>query len=157
MYANARIRLEIVAVGIMVIVCGCQRDTPDQAEHHTPAHKPLDYPAAVVRLLELHVEIFNERQRDADQMDVFAETYDVVRWLPELAADSDLEEEPWNRAVRASRHWEAILSAVMKLDHTERASAYRSHDRQLDDVQRELIDIQSLFPSPQVESTSTQP
>ncbi len=46
----------------LLLFAGCHRVAPaGPAEHHTPAHKPASYPAAVERLGELHQQIVGGR------------------------------------------------------------------------------------------------
>jgi len=132
---------------LMVLLAGCQGVETEEAEHHTPAHMPSDYPAAVDRLLALHVEIANGGSREAHEIDVFAETYDIVRWLPMLAADSDLEEEPWNRVNTASGRLDEILTEVLARNGDDRRDTYLHYETELDEHQRELVEIKQLFPT----------
>ena len=90
------------------------------AEHHTPAHKPADYSAAVTQLGKLHEEIVGGRARPAGELDVFTELGDVVRWLPELAADSDLPEEPWNRVARTSDELLVLVAQIQAAPRDQR-------------------------------------
>jgi hypothetical protein len=125
---------------------GCHRGHVEEAEHHTPAHKPADVPAAVDRLLELHIEIVNEHLREPSELDAFTEAYDVARWLPELAADSDLPEGPWNKLDRAASDFVGILVALLRVEEDEaRRAAYHEQERMIEQVHRELIAIRELF------------
>jgi hypothetical protein len=95
---------------------GCA-DKHSEEEHHVdhfvPPHRPLNLGAAHDRLVELsgmiargeaigdwrqHIVNLDEvAQEDLDKLprDAWDELSDVVRWLPELAIDSDLSEADW--------------------------------------------------------------
>ena len=132
---------------LLVLLAGCHGVETEEAEHHTPEHMPADYPVAVDRLLALHVEIANGVSRAADEIDVFAETSDVVRWLPMLAADSDLDEEPWNRVHAAARRLEQILPEVIARNGDDRSETYLQYETELDQLQRALIEVKQQFPT----------
>jgi hypothetical protein len=140
-------RLVLPTCLLIVLLAGCHGVETEEAEHHTPEHMPADYPAAVDRLLALHVEFINGSSRAADEIDVFAETYDIVRWLPMLAADSELKEEPWNRVHAASRSLEEILTAVLAFNGDDRRETYLQHEMELDQLQRALIKVKQQFPT----------
>jgi hypothetical protein len=128
-------------------IVGCHGATFEEAEHHTIAHKPANFPAAVDRLLALHVEISNNGPRAAKQLDVFSEAFDIARWLPELAADSDLEEGPWNRVQDVAGQLEAILIDVLSRNDGERRETYLQYETELDRHQRQLVEIKQQFPT----------
>ena len=106
--------------------CLASPDPGAEAEHHRPAHKPAEYPAAVARLRELHEEILSGAvPRPSDQIEVHQELSDVVRWLPELAADSDLGKDAWDKIHATTQRMDAMLTPVRAAPPTERADAYR--------------------------------
>lgn len=126
---------------------GCGHGSYAEPEHHTPEHKPASYPAAVHQLLALHREIMNdEPPRSERQIDVFAEMFDLIRWLPELAADSDLPKEPWGNVERTSRHWEADLQAVRAAEPEGRHKLYRELETAIDKHLGELVAVSKQFP-----------
>ncbi|MFM8252444.1 MAG: hypothetical protein ACKOBW_12675 [Planctomycetota bacterium] len=132
---------------LLLSLVGCHGKRVAEAEHHTPEHMPADYPAAVDRLLAVHAEIANGGARAAEQIDVFAETYDIVRWLPMLAADSDLAEELWNQVHAASQRLEVILTAVLARHGNDRRGTYLQSETELTQLQRELVEVQRRFPT----------
>ena len=71
-------------------------------DHVTAEHRPKDYAEAVARIRELHGEIGGEfAEGHADHADEAVHVMlDIARWLPEIAADSDMQEEDWS-AVKA--------------------------------------------------------
>ncbi|QDU98847.1 hypothetical protein [Lignipirellula cremea] len=144
-YPPSRIHCLAAVAALLAAISGCHHVETEEPEHHTPAHMPANYPAAVERLLALHAEINNGTQRPPQHLDVFVEASDVARWLPGLAADSDLEEQPWIRVERASRHYETLLADVMRRSGDERRAAYVAQETELARLQRELLDIQQIF------------
>ena len=76
-------------------------DEHDHEHHHVdhliPDHYPDNFYAAAQRLSEL-VEAFANGKKVSSKGDVSAEKEysDLLRWLPELAADTDLLEPEWN-------------------------------------------------------------
>jgi hypothetical protein len=132
-------------LGGLLTAAGCQATHTEEAEHHTPEHKPRDFPAAVDRLLELRAEIVNKPVRPRGELDLFTEMYDVIRWLPDLAADSDLAEEPWNRVAAASRNLEDILLEMLAVPADDRVGAYSDRETEHDRWLRQLLEIKQLF------------
>ncbi|GIW98536.1 MAG: hypothetical protein KatS3mg111_1869 [Pirellulaceae bacterium] len=124
---------------------GCHGSRVEEAEHHAPAHKPADFPAAVDRLLTLHAEITNGDLRTNDPLDVFTETSDIVRWLPDLAADSDLGEEPWNSVYATSQRLETILNEVQSRRDADRYQEYQTYETEFDQLYNALLEIKQLF------------
>ena len=114
-----------LALGLSVVASspGCKAPT-EEAEHHRPEHMPDSYVAAVDRLVELHTEIIDEQPPSGD-LDEFDELVDIARWLPELAADSDLGEQPWNRVHTAAGKLQQQLRVVMNEPSAKRRGAYR--------------------------------
>lgn len=115
----------IVAAALTIAGSGCQPRSVAEPEHHVPEHRPADFHAAVVRLDQLHREIVAGPMRPDAQLDVFSELRDVVRWLPELAADSDLAERPWLVVAEVSKDFEGRLTSVLAAPPGERSSRYR--------------------------------
>jgi hypothetical protein len=93
-------------VAVLLFACtGCRGDqSPGESEEHAghliPAHKPKDFPSAVHRLRDLNGLIASKvAQRKARSL-VAEKTLpialDIANWLPEIAADSNMPESPWN-------------------------------------------------------------
>jgi len=141
-YLPAYLQLLLIA-----LLTGCHGVETEEAEHHTPTHMPADYRGGVDRLLALHLEIANGGSRAVDQLDAFTETYDIVRWLPMLAADSDLEEEPWNRVHATARQLEGILAKVVALNGDNRRQTYMQYESEFHQHQRALLEIKQKFPT----------
>ncbi|APZ94873.1 hypothetical protein [Fuerstiella marisgermanici] len=72
-------------------------------EHFVPHHKPANFAEGVEAIEHRcdHLAAHAGHGHD-DEADEFQELLDVVNWMPELAADSDLDEAKWNQAVSAA-------------------------------------------------------
>ncbi|MCA9206655.1 MAG: hypothetical protein KDA59_26555, partial [Planctomycetales bacterium] len=86
--------------------------------------------------MSLHIEIQHGGDRANDELNVFTETHDIVRWLPELAAYSDLEEQPWNRVYASSLRLDSIMNDVLSAPHDDRPAMYVEYGTELDQLQR---------------------
>ena len=97
---------------------GTRSHEDEHAGHVIPAHKPKTFPAAVHRLRELNDQFCatgsprgaaSPTGRRALQI-----ALDIANWLPEIAADSDMPEAPWNevntRSARIVADYQAIFA-----------------------------------------------
>lgn len=79
----------------------------EHLEHHIPGYKPASLVAAwdqlKVRLGHLRSDATTEE---------FTELRDIVNWLPELAADSDLKRSQWDEIHAVSKQMESKTSTV---------------------------------------------
>lgn len=95
---------------LSLALSGCsQSDADDHAndhhlEHFVPHHKPANFDAAVRQIDERteHLSL-HAGHRHGDEGEELQELLDVVNWIPELAADSDLNESEWNQANAAKK------------------------------------------------------
>lgn len=100
-------------------------ETEHEAEHHRPPHQPVDFVAAVQRLEELHEEFRDGPPRPADVLPLETELADILRWLPRMAADTDLPEAAWNRVQRAAAEASTVVQSVHAQPANQRRAAYR--------------------------------
>lgn len=93
------------------VVVGASGDEHDhEAAHRVPGHFPGTATAAIVRLKSLLEASPSEgattpdEHGPADEHEVTPrqEVYDLARWLPELAAETELDEPTWNEIRDAS-------------------------------------------------------
>lgn len=84
-------------------LAGCHHigsgEEEDHLEHHDPEHKPKSFKLAVE---ELRVRILQpEEATSAESVTPAAvrrsELIDIINWLPELAAQTDLKKPVWDR------------------------------------------------------------
>ncbi len=94
---------------VPLLVAGCDSLEPElaagDAEHHFPEHRPQNFTDGVravrSRLAKLSAEgAAQNRQQFARQGQ---ELRDIIQWLPELAAETDLRKADWDRVHAASR------------------------------------------------------
>lgn len=93
---------------VVAFLVGCGQAESDEHDHHlehfVPAHKPPNFAEAVESLNDRtrHLEYHIGDTRPIVQTEL-QELSDIIGWIPELAADSDLNEADWNTARDASQ------------------------------------------------------
>ncbi len=124
---HARPRRPLAILAILLIVAGCDRDRRsrvvsnghgEHAGHVIPAHKPRTFPDAVRRLKTLDETIGRGvaegsagRPSDDKTLSMAA---DIAGWLPEIAAESDMPEGPWEEVDRLSAALVTEYRALLK-------------------------------------------
>jgi hypothetical protein len=86
-------------------------DEHDHA-HHIADHRPVDY-ADLVRQLErrpslIHAEAGHDMRHAAHELE---ELRDIIAWLPEIAADTDLVKRDWDDANRIAGELAKLVPA----------------------------------------------
>jgi hypothetical protein len=78
--------------------CATEKESEEEEAHHIPAHTPADFEKAVARIeiLTRHLRDDTELAEKPLEVTPQEELRDLVRWLPKLAAESDLSETDWN-------------------------------------------------------------
>ena len=107
----------LIGFGILVAFVGCGSDEDHHEDHHhdehlehfVPAHNQADY-AALVEQLEKRIAQqsassgSSEGAPAADQSATARqELIDIIGWIPELAADSELRKQEFDTAVAAGK------------------------------------------------------
>jgi hypothetical protein len=114
---TAEIRRAALAIIYLIALAGCQAENSpghangheeDHAGHVIPAHKPKTFPDAVRRLRELNDQFLHpaagEESGSSTDHKSLGIALDIANWLPEIAADSDMPETPWNEVnMRSAR------------------------------------------------------
>jgi hypothetical protein len=102
---------------------GCSAEEhEDHLEHHTPDHKPADYSDAVAETQRRSMELRSMGSlNSAERTTKVNELFDIIRWLPELAGESDMREEPWNQVNAISQSLAAALEPMRqaRTDNTD--------------------------------------
>lgn len=96
--------LAVATAGLSVAGCGSSESEEDHhMEHFVPAHKPASFKGAVDALTERtsHLKLHVGDSGEIVQQEL-GELADIIGWIPELAADSDLNEQDWTQAVQVS-------------------------------------------------------
>lgn len=108
----------MLCAALLAIPAGCQQAESEDAEHDhhlehfVPKHKPANFAEAVEELehrtdhLKFHIGEDSEIVRTEVQ-----ELADIVAWVPELAADSDLNEADWTVAATVSKKMASSFDA----------------------------------------------
>jgi hypothetical protein len=126
-----------LAAGCLLALAGCRGEhSPGEANDHDgdhvghviPAHKPKTFPEAVRRLRELNDQIVRNvvagQPVSLPDEKTLHMALDIANWLPEIAADSDMPETPWNEAKARSTalvaDYQAILSGAVAGDARRR-------------------------------------
>jgi hypothetical protein len=121
--------LMVVAVlSLAVIGCGSKDDHHEDhhddhhLEHFVPAHKPADY-GALVDQLEKRIAgqspaagSVEGTKNPAQSATARQELIDIIGWIPELAADSELRKKDFEAAVAAGTRLSIALGFVKQTD-----------------------------------------
>lgn len=127
----------------LALTLGCHGREVAHAEHHDPEHKPKDFPAAVDRLFVLHTEIVNESEKSPNEIDRFTEAYDIARWLPEIAADSPLGRQPWDRVNECALALRSILGKIQAKQSDGRRMLYLQKAAEVERRYQQLLEIKT--------------
>jgi hypothetical protein len=116
----------VLVAAFLLAPAGCQgehspgeaHEDDDHVGHVIPAHKPKVFPQAVRRLRELNDQFVRDgvsgQSGAAPAVKPLQIALDIANWLPELAADSDMPEGPWDdvnaRSAAIVADYRAILS-----------------------------------------------
>lgn len=76
---------------LVSLLLGCAAKHHEES-HDYPAHRPENFRQAVDSLLQRDEKLrvqFDQQQNE--------QLLDILRWLPEIAAETDLPEATWNR------------------------------------------------------------
>jgi hypothetical protein len=110
---------------LLLSAAGCRGgdspgEAPGQDEDHVghviPAHKPKSFPEAVHRLRELNDQFARGagQARPAVTGDPSLNiALDIANWLPEIAAESDMREKPWDEVNGSSAALVADYRAIL--------------------------------------------
>ncbi|MDX1962631.1 MAG: hypothetical protein SFX18_05725 [Pirellulales bacterium] len=90
--------------GTTAIEGAAEDDYEHQHGHEIPGHRPADFSQLLPAIRARHDQLSGTviPLNEANQ-NLAAELGDLLAWLPELAAESDLPEESWSKLVSQSR------------------------------------------------------
>jgi hypothetical protein len=149
-------RLALAAIACLLTLSGCRGDHSsgvdgdqhaEHAGHIVPAHKPKTFGDAVRRLRALNETISLGVGRGEAEALVADKTLsmalDIAAWLPEIAADSDMPEAPWDevnsRSVMLVADYQTVLAVAGSPDHAADAlAAVRDADQRISDLEKLL-------------------
>ena len=118
----------LAGFGILMAVVGCgshdDHHEDEHLEHFVPAHKPANYTALVEQLenriaQQTPTSESGEKTTAADQSATERqELIDIIGWIPELAADSELRKQDFETAVSAGARLSIALGFEKPTDGT---------------------------------------
>jgi hypothetical protein len=107
------------ACWLVVAGCGGEHSPGEDHEHvgHViPAHKPRTFPDAVRRLRELNDRFAHDAAQRPPDEPTLNIALDIANWLPEIAAESEMPEGPWDevnaRSAALVSDYRTMLSAT---------------------------------------------
>lgn len=125
---------------LLAVLAGCGR-APDEdrhLEHVIPAHKPHSY-AETVDQLQQRVQALSHTGSGSDRTVPLEELGDIIRWLPELAADSDLRKLQWEQARDIAARMQSHFERIATDDNGESVAAYAA-------LLDEITELRTLVP-----------
>ncbi|MCA9109686.1 MAG: hypothetical protein KDA52_07050 [Planctomycetaceae bacterium] len=106
--SSGRVRLLLSICCLFCASCSTEDQGEDQhLEHVVPAHKPATFEEAVTQLRARREQLQLEATSDRDPQKL-AELGDIIRWLPDIAADSELLRPDWEQVQRHSIRLEEL-------------------------------------------------
>ncbi len=121
--------------------CGESKESLHEMDHVTPAHWPSDLTDAAHKLQERLARL-KTSSAEADAAMALKELKDLVGWVPEVAADTDLPEKDWDKLYTSSE------IARKKLLSTEAINPEITQD--IEQLCALLTEAQTLIPQPLV-------
>lgn len=102
--------LLLLVVSTSASLCGCgasSAEPTEEVEHTRPDHWPNTFIEAVTDIESRFDNLSAGSLSDVDA----TELRDLLKWLPDVAGDTSLDESNWTRAVDAGRALEAALAS----------------------------------------------
>lgn len=128
----------VVVCGGLLAGGGCQRESaqPERAAHREPANRPADLSAAFRQLQALRVQAAAASEAGTSGESTAATPWPAIRarlaetaeWLPELAADSDLDEQGWQQVQTAAAAFTTRLEQLGTAATPPTAAAWKALD-----------------------------
>lgn len=86
-----------------LIGCGESKTSLHELDHTTPAHWPVDLKDAAEKMRTRLLSLQEQKPDPAKSVGVeLKELSDLIGWIPEVAADTDLTEQQWMKLFEAS-------------------------------------------------------
>jgi hypothetical protein len=142
--SDTRLRSATLLLGVLMLVigmAGCGKPTADEGyekvEHFVPLHWPKDLEDAAAKIAERASQLSG--QAGAETVAIESQLRDIVGWVPEIAADTDLTEQQWNPVYEAS---EALSKRLAKMRRPLDDATLGA----IDDFCKLLVDTHQLLP-----------
>jgi hypothetical protein len=134
------------AVLLLITSTGCNSAASGEPaaelheEHYVPPHKPANFSEAV-QAIDRRSDYLSDHagHSHGDEAEKLAELADIIGWIPELAADSDLSEPDWNTAAAAGKSMGTVLSRLMSAQQPDLS---RLHS----DLSSAVAELRTLVP-----------
>ncbi len=106
--------LYITLLAVLVTGCGSRASDGEyeKVEHFVPAHWPSDLLDASSKIEERTLQLSGQSATDASAVE--NQLRDIVGWVPEIAADTDLTEEQWDPVYFASEKLSKRLAKMAR-------------------------------------------
>lgn len=103
---NLRRSASLLFTTIVLVTLGCSKTAEEEHHGHViPEHKPLSYRDAISQLDARWAKLQSGEATPEEKQ----ELTDIVRWLPEIAADSDLRRQQWEIVNVSARQLDQLL------------------------------------------------
>jgi len=113
----------------------------DDHGHGRPPHKPYSLPSAVREISRRGHQVLELKSPEPIST---GELLDIIRWLPELAADTDLTRSQWEHVQETSKRLESWAAPA-----NQDSASFRAPDHtMLDQCLSELRILSDLVPQP---------
>ncbi len=128
--------IAIATAAALLSVTGCSQNASEEAghvHHDFPDHRPANLKNAVAAIKLRSWELANRGGRVGSLE--FYQLVDIINWVPEMAADSDLKKADWEAARNAAVSMRSkVLSKELEIAALESA------------VKDDLATLQALVP-----------
>jgi hypothetical protein len=131
----------VILAGMLLMLAGCgateqASDLPEapHLEHFVPAHKPKDF-SSLVDQLALRFPQLGSAGSNADPNNqaenAQQELADIIGWIPELAADSELKKADFESAVAAANKLAKFFEELrpQQMRRPSMLAVFRTHDQ----------------------------
>jgi hypothetical protein len=135
------ISLLYVSLLVCALGCGESKKSLHEMDHVTPAHWPADLTDAANKLsARLKVVQTSSAEANEESRVALKELTDVVGWVPEVAADTDLAESDWVKVFKGS---ESVRKQLLGAKGIEASVA-----EEIEKLCSLLVQSQALLPKP---------
>jgi hypothetical protein len=135
--------ISLLCASLLLCVSGCgeSKKSLHEMDHVTPAHWPTDLTDAANKLsARLKVVQTSSAEANGESRVALKELTDLVGWVPEVAADTDLAESDWVRVFEGS---ESVRKQLLGAKGIEASVA-----EEIEKLCSLLVQSQALIPKP---------
>lgn len=103
----------ILLLTVVLWLSGCNSSlskSGDKPEHMAPAHKPHSFPELVTDLRRR----IEELSRSGAISESVNQVADIIHWIPEIAAETDLRRKEWDVAAEVAQRLEVRFELARK-------------------------------------------